>query len=195
MYVTQCLEHSTSVWKVIGSNSSQGHRLFFVPHSWHVDFIFSHFFTELKISHHSLYHCTNNVFIFHGDHSSHSLILKYYWMLQQSLPNMNTKETRQPECVQCITGEEILWNCMRTVSLGPNELPFAERCLNQRCWYIDLTACGITTVKNKTSCAPNSTFFKATFTWPKIYYKMVARHKILEARKKGVTSNSWCNIT
>ena len=31
---------------------------------------------------------------------------------------MDTKETRHPECVQCITGEEILWNCMRTVSLG-----------------------------------------------------------------------------
>lgn len=64
----------------------EGHRLkfisgtliFFVPHSWHVDYIFSHFFTELKIFHHSLYHCTNNVFIFHGDHSSHSLILRYY---------------------------------------------------------------------------------------------------------------------
>ena len=78
MYVTQWLEHSTSVWKVIGSNSYQGHRFFFVPHSWHVDYIFPHFFTELKIFHHSLYHCTNNVFIFHGDHSSHSLILRYY---------------------------------------------------------------------------------------------------------------------
>ena len=31
MYVTQWLEHPTSVWKVIGSNSSQRHIFFFCP--------------------------------------------------------------------------------------------------------------------------------------------------------------------
>ena len=39
--------------------------------------------------------------------------------------------------------------------------------------------------RNKTSCAPNSTFFKAAFMQPNIIKWLP--DKILEARKKGVT--------
>lgn len=44
MNVTQWLEHPTSVWKVIGSNSSQGHR-FFLSHIH--DMLITSFLTSL----------------------------------------------------------------------------------------------------------------------------------------------------
>ena len=54
-FVAQWLEHPTGVRKVIGSIPVGDSDIFFVPFSSHVDHIISHFFTELKIDHLSLY--------------------------------------------------------------------------------------------------------------------------------------------
>ena len=53
--VAEWLEHPNDVRKVIGSIPVGDSDFFFVPRSRHVDHFISHFFTELKIYHFSLF--------------------------------------------------------------------------------------------------------------------------------------------
>ena len=54
-FVAQWLEHPTGVWKAKGSIPVGDSDFFFLPCSRHVDYIISHFFTELKTYHLSLF--------------------------------------------------------------------------------------------------------------------------------------------